>query len=84
VDENEPLEHGAARELQEETSVDPSSVALRQVSHQHMCNIAFESKVRLRSCASKLFPSTTTPLLMCWPLRSAPSEIQKGIPVAGQ
>ncbi len=32
VDENEPLEAAAARELQEETSVDPSSVDLIQVA----------------------------------------------------
>ncbi|MEW5301832.1 MAG: hypothetical protein WDW36_004667 [Sanguina aurantia] len=31
VDENEALEDAAARELQEETSVEPSSVVLRQV-----------------------------------------------------
>ncbi|KAL4422704.1 hypothetical protein ABPG75_008901 [Micractinium tetrahymenae] len=31
VDENEPLDRAAARELQEETSVDPSSVLLTQV-----------------------------------------------------
>ena len=30
VDENEPLEQAAARELQEETSVDPSKVLLTQ------------------------------------------------------
>jgi 8-oxo-dGTP diphosphatase len=30
VDENEPLDKAAARELQEETSVDPSSVELTQ------------------------------------------------------
>jgi ADP-ribose pyrophosphatase YjhB (NUDIX family) len=32
VDENEPLDVAAARELQEETSVDPNSVLLMQVS----------------------------------------------------
>lgn len=31
MDENESLEHAAARELQEETSVEPSSVQLTQV-----------------------------------------------------
>lgn len=31
VEENEPLEHAVARELQEETSVDPSAVNLQQV-----------------------------------------------------
>eukprot|EP00887_Chlorella_sp_A99_P000198 scaffold13.g198.t1 len=31
VDENEPLDQAAARELQEETSVDPSAVLLTQV-----------------------------------------------------
>lgn len=31
MDENEALEDAAARELQEETSVEPSSVVLRQV-----------------------------------------------------
>lgn len=32
VDENESLDHAAARELQEETSVNPSQVLLEQVS----------------------------------------------------
>jgi 8-oxo-dGTP pyrophosphatase MutT (NUDIX family) len=32
VDENEPLDQAAARELQEETSVDPSNVPFIQVS----------------------------------------------------
>ena len=32
VDENEPLDKAAARELQEETSVDPKDVLLIQVS----------------------------------------------------
>ena len=31
VDENEPLDRAAARELQEETSVDPKDVLLTQV-----------------------------------------------------
>lgn len=31
MDENEPLDKAAARELQEETSVDPSQVSLQQV-----------------------------------------------------
>ena len=31
VDENESLDHAAARELQEETSVDPRDVVLEQV-----------------------------------------------------
>ena len=35
VDQDEPLDRAAARELQEETSVDPSSVLLEQV--QHFC-----------------------------------------------
>ncbi len=33
VDENEPLDKAAARELQEETSVDPKDVLLTQVSN---------------------------------------------------
>lgn len=35
VDENEPLDTAAARELQEETSVDPQKVDLFQVSEAH-------------------------------------------------
>ena len=35
MDQDEPLDHAAARELQEETSVDPSSVLLEQV--QYVC-----------------------------------------------
>eukprot|EP00891_Asterochloris_glomerata_P008445 jgi/Astpho2/8445/Aster-07631 len=31
VDENEPLDHAAARELQEETSVNPKDVLLTQI-----------------------------------------------------
>lgn len=34
VDENEPLDKAAARELQEETSVNPSDVLLTQASQQ--------------------------------------------------
>lgn len=35
MDENEPLDHAAARELQEETSVDPKNILLTQV--QDIC-----------------------------------------------
>jgi len=34
VDEGEPLDHAAARELQEETSVNPRDVLLEQVRLQ--------------------------------------------------
>ncbi len=39
VDEGEPLDHAAARELQEETSVNPRDVLLEQVrlQEQHLC-----------------------------------------------
>ena len=37
VDENEPLDAAAARELQEETSVDPKSVTLFQVRERTAC-----------------------------------------------
>lgn len=33
VDENEPLDKAAARELEEETSVKPSDVILEQAKH---------------------------------------------------
>ena len=37
VDENEPLDKAAARELQEETSVDPKDVLLTQVGASVAC-----------------------------------------------
>ena len=57
VDQDEPLDRAAARELQEETSMDPSSVLLEQVQQSCikrfrsvMCTSKFELEAPCCSC----------------------------------
>lgn len=71
VDQDEPLDRAAARELQEETSVDPSSVLLEQVQQFcinmlqiRVCCVLYTSKIEVEalccSCTRQSSAGTAT------------------------
>ena len=65
VDENEPLDKAAARELQEETSVNPSDVLLTQASSQSMMHAVLHQVFCASSGANLLCNQHFAPLTRC-------------------